>query len=98
MAIVRIDAETDRLVGALARRIAQQTGRDVVRVIVDLLYAADVAGLDGEARLELFRSRLTAKQRYCHAEGLDLATYVEKQRDSEANEAVERIRRAMQEC
>jgi hypothetical protein len=93
-----MDAETDRLVGALARRIAQQTGRDVVRVIVDLLYAADVAGLDGEARLELFRSRLTAKQRYCHAEGLDLATYVEKQRDSEANEAVERIRRAMQEC
>ena len=97
MQTVRTDTETDRLIGALSKRIAQQTRRDVVRVVVDMLRAADLAGLDGEARLELFRERLAAKQRYCKAEGLDLATYVDAQYESEVNAAVARIRRAMLE-
>ncbi len=91
------DAETDRLIGTLSKRIAEQTRRDVVRVVTDLLHAADVAGLDGEGRLELFRERVKARQRYCQAEGLDLNTYVNAQYDSDLNEAVARISRAMEE-
>lgn len=97
MPTVRTDPETDRLIGVVAKRIAQQTGRDVVRVIMDMFYAADMAGLDGEARLDLFKISLEAKQRYCKAEGLDFATYVDAQRASEVDQVVERIRRAMQE-
>ncbi len=92
------DAETDRLIGTLSKRIAEQTNRDVVKVVVDLLQASDVAGLDGEQRLELFRQRIKAKQRYCQAEGLDMATYVDAQYDSELNGAVARIRRALSEA
>jgi hypothetical protein len=95
--IIRKDAETDRLVGVLAKRIAERTGRDVVKVIVDLLQAADLAGLDADARLDLFRDRLAAKKRYCEAEGLDFDTYAEAQFDSEVSEATARIDRAMQE-
>lgn len=95
MQTARADAETDRLIGALSQRIAQQTGRDVVRVIVDLLPAADLAGLDGEQRLEIFRARSKARKRYCEAEGLELAAYVDAQREVEVDEAVLRIRRAI---
>ncbi len=93
----RTDAETDRLIGTLSKRIAQQTNRNVVRVVVDLLHAADLAGLDGEARLELFQQRVKAKQRYCQAEGLDPAIYADAQYDLDVNEAVGRIQRAMAE-
>lgn len=95
--ISRADAETDRLVGALSKRIAQRTGRDVVRIILDLLYASDLAGLDGQARLDLFQERLTAKRRYCQAEGLDFSDYTDAQREAEVDEAVARIRVAMSE-
>ncbi len=94
--ILRFGAETDRLVGTLARHIAERTGRDPVRVIVDLLQAADVAGLDPDDRLEVFRARVVAQQRYCEAEGLDLEAYVEAQHESDINQAVARIRRAME--
>jgi len=97
MSNARTDAETDRLIGTLSKRIALQTRRDVVKVVVDLLHAADLAGLDGEARLELFAERAKAKQRYCQAEGLDLAAYANAQYESELNVAVARIRRAMAE-
>jgi hypothetical protein len=97
MSNARTDAETDRLIGTLSKRIAQQTRRDVVKVVVDLLHAADLAGLDGEARLELFAERSKAKQRYCEAEGLELATYADARYQSDLNEAVARIRRAMAE-
>ncbi len=95
--ISRADAETDRLVGALSKRSAQRTGRDVVRIILDLLYASDLAGLDGQARLDLFQEQLTAKRRYCQAEGLDFSDYVDAQREAEVDEAVARIRVAMSE-
>lgn len=93
----RTDAELDRLVGLLSRRIARRTGRDTVRIVVDLLQAVDVAGLDPEARLELFRQRVLARQRYCKAEGLEMHSYVDAQREVEVNEAVARISRAMAE-
>lgn len=97
MQTVRTDPETDRLIGTLSKRIAERHRRDVVKVVVDMLQAADVAGLDGEARMELFRQRSAAKKRYCQAEGLDLATYADVQYESDVNEAVGRIRRAMLE-
>ncbi len=94
--IARTDAETDRLIGKISKRIAQHTNRDVVRVVIDLLQAADVAGLSPEGRLELYRERVKAKRRYCEAEGLDIALYADAQYDAELNGAVARIRRAME--
>jgi len=91
------DAETDRLIGTLSKRIAHQTRRDAVKVVVDLLHAADLAGLDGQARLDLFRERALARKRYCEAEGLNPATYADAQYELDVKEAVARIRRAMAE-
>ncbi len=96
MPMPRTDAETDRLIGTLSRRIAQRTNRNIIRVVIDLLQAADVAGLSPEARFDLDRERVTAKKRYCEAEGLDLAAYADAQHDSEVNNAVARIQLAME--